>query len=375
MIDDVRNFLFGPPGSGGFDLVSLNIQRGRDHGLPSYKAVREALGLASVSSFADITSDVERQNALAAVYNNDVNQVDLWVGGLAEDHAEGALLGPTFRAIIADQFTRLRDGSSFWHENLDWSAYGLAADPLLHENGSTLSDVKLSDIIRWNTEISNIQDNVFLVPTLELAQTISSPTAQAGDTLTYQIVLTTTGSTTNVSLIDHLPAGLTYVADSVTGGATFAEGQIRYERPVLADNPHIISYQATVDGNLADGTILYSAALATWQGTPLEDAVTVVIEALTVEHTLVLLYVNGDNDLSEHTIDLANKAEQAAGNPDATVLLLLDGSDDEGAYLYRLQEDDDPGCPNYINPTCDERYVMGQNLWQWHENIATSSSL
>ena len=30
----VRNFLFGAPGSGGSDLVSPNIQRGRDHGLP-----------------------------------------------------------------------------------------------------------------------------------------------------------------------------------------------------------------------------------------------------------------------------------------------------------------------------------------------------
>jgi hypothetical protein len=29
-VDDVRNFLFGPPGVGGFDLASLNIQRRRD---------------------------------------------------------------------------------------------------------------------------------------------------------------------------------------------------------------------------------------------------------------------------------------------------------------------------------------------------------
>ena len=33
IVSGVRNFLFGEPGQGGFDLASLNIQRGRDHGL------------------------------------------------------------------------------------------------------------------------------------------------------------------------------------------------------------------------------------------------------------------------------------------------------------------------------------------------------
>src|SRR5262249_18511732 len=55
--DPVRNFLFGQPGQGGFDLASLNIQRGRDHGLPDYNTVRAAYGLPRVTNFNQITSD------------------------------------------------------------------------------------------------------------------------------------------------------------------------------------------------------------------------------------------------------------------------------------------------------------------------------
>jgi len=64
VVDDVRNFLFGPPGSGGFDLASLNIQRGRDHGLASYNNVREALGLGAIADISEITSNEALQDDL-----------------------------------------------------------------------------------------------------------------------------------------------------------------------------------------------------------------------------------------------------------------------------------------------------------------------
>lgn len=77
IVDAVRNFLFGPPGSGGFDLASLNIQRGRDHGLPSYNQVRIGYGLAPVGSFAEISRDSQVQAALQEVYAS-VNDIDPW---------------------------------------------------------------------------------------------------------------------------------------------------------------------------------------------------------------------------------------------------------------------------------------------------------
>src|SRR5204863_625191 len=114
--DPVRNFLFGPPGAGGFDLASLNIQRGRDHGIANYNAVRVAYGLPAVTSFSQISSDPTIQTKLQQLYQN-VDNIDLWVGALAEDHVPGTSTGPLIRAGLIDQFTRLRDGDSFFYKN------------------------------------------------------------------------------------------------------------------------------------------------------------------------------------------------------------------------------------------------------------------
>ena len=149
VIDDVRNFLFGPPGAGGLDLASLNIQRGRDHGLADYNTTREALGLQRVTSFDQITSDPELAMALEETYGT-VNNIDLWVGGLSEDHLDGTSMGETFTSIIVDQFERLRAGDRFWYENV-----------LDGEELRAIENTSLSDIIERNTGIDGLQTNLF----------------------------------------------------------------------------------------------------------------------------------------------------------------------------------------------------------------------
>jgi hypothetical protein len=165
LVDGLRDFLFGPPGAGGLDLASLNIQRGRDHGIASYQNARKAYGLPPVKSLTDITRDPILQEALRGVYGDDVASLDLWVAGLAEDHVPGTSVGPTFRRILADQFARTRDGDSNWYER-NFSGRQLAV----------LKATRLSEIIRRNTGITKLQDNVFFFdPASTLASLVEKP--------------------------------------------------------------------------------------------------------------------------------------------------------------------------------------------------------
>jgi hypothetical protein len=72
-------------------------------------------------------------------------------GLLAEDHVRGSTLGPTLERILTDQFTRLRSGDRYWFERV-------FSGRLLKQIDRTT----LADIIRRNTEIDNLQDNVFI---------------------------------------------------------------------------------------------------------------------------------------------------------------------------------------------------------------------
>ncbi len=149
VVDSVRNFLFGPPGAGGFDLAALNIQRGRDHGLADYNTTRAAYGLARVTSFADITSDTVLQQKLQDLYGS-VDNIDLWVGALAENHVAGSSVGPLIQNILVDQFARTRAGDAFWYQRT-------LRGPDLHFVQSTT----LADVITRNTTVENLQSNVF----------------------------------------------------------------------------------------------------------------------------------------------------------------------------------------------------------------------
>ncbi|KAK1857911.1 hypothetical protein I4F81_000525 [Pyropia yezoensis] len=116
IVDGLRNLLFGNPVVGrGMDLLSLNLQRGRDHGLPSYNDARVGLGLPRYSSFMQITGDSITARRLAMAYGGDIGAVDAFIGGIAEKHVPGGSIGSLFAAAIRDQFRRLAQGDRFFY--------------------------------------------------------------------------------------------------------------------------------------------------------------------------------------------------------------------------------------------------------------------
>lgn len=160
IMDDIRNFLFGPPGAGGIDLLSINIERARERGLPDYNAVREDLFLSPHSDFNSLTSDPILSDALEQVYG-DINSVDPWIGFMSEDHGASTIVGEGMGTILKMQFGFLRDGDRYYYEN----------DPAFtSDEVAALKSTKLSEVILRNTEIKLLQENVFIaVPRGNLA--------------------------------------------------------------------------------------------------------------------------------------------------------------------------------------------------------------
>lgn len=155
----MTNHLFQTPGfEFGMDLASINIQRGRDHGLPPYVRWREPCSLSPIKSFEDLdkvmSPEIVRKFRL--LYSS-VEDIDLFSAGLAEKSVVGGLVGPTFACIIGQQFSNLRRGDRFWYENGE-SESSFTAGQLQQIRRITLAQV----LCRTMDGIETIQPFVFL---------------------------------------------------------------------------------------------------------------------------------------------------------------------------------------------------------------------
>lgn len=137
VVNSLQNELFREI-TGGIDLVALNIQRGRDHGLPKYNNARRMYGLLPKTTFREVTSNVTLAKLLQSLYGS-VDEMDSYVGGLAEDHLSDSELGELFHIAVREQFERLRDGDRFFYESLVWPNEVSRIDPVLELTRKTVT--------------------------------------------------------------------------------------------------------------------------------------------------------------------------------------------------------------------------------------------
>ncbi|WP_298436361.1 peroxidase family protein [uncultured Jannaschia sp.] len=200
IVDAVRNDLVRVNA----DLFSFNVARGWDIGLGTLNQVRadlaastnrhiaEAVGLAGdLSPYADwgdfqarnglsneviaqlmeaypdlVLSTQEEIDAFVAVNPGltlldgengakivkGIDRVDLWVGGLAEKHVNGGMVGQTFWVVIHEQLDRLQEGDRFYYidqfDNFDfYQQFG--------------EDTTFASIVDRNSGIEGLDNTIF----------------------------------------------------------------------------------------------------------------------------------------------------------------------------------------------------------------------
>ena len=191
--------LLGQP----LDLAAINIARGRDTGVPTLNDFREAVGLVRYTSWTDFgqnmqhpsslvnfiaaysfDGDMDRASAIVGLADGSIsegsaeamgftlsqalaflsgdetvggagtlgfNQIDTWIGGLAEIHQPGGLLGETFDLVFVTQIESLMDGDRFYY------LYRLAGQQF----GEEVANGQLKDLVERNTGLTHLNGNVF----------------------------------------------------------------------------------------------------------------------------------------------------------------------------------------------------------------------
>ncbi len=166
------------------DLAAINIARGRDVGLPTLNQARALMDLTVYTSWNDFSQNMYHAESLvnfiaAYSFDGDVaaaqavldgadagnaadvaflngadlgfQKVDLWIGGLAEAHISGGLLGETFNVVFVDQIQRLMDGDRFYY------LYRLAGTQF----GDEIINEQFKDMVERNTGTTHLNGNIF----------------------------------------------------------------------------------------------------------------------------------------------------------------------------------------------------------------------
>ena len=99
------------------DVATIDILRDRERGVPRYNRFRRLLHKEPVESFEELTDNAVWREEIRKVYNNDIEQVDLMVGLLAEPLPDGFGFSETaFRIFVLMASRRLKSDRFFTND-------------------------------------------------------------------------------------------------------------------------------------------------------------------------------------------------------------------------------------------------------------------
>jgi hypothetical protein len=156
IVEDLKEYVFAKAGFVGIDLISTNMRRGRDRGLPSFGVARQIYGIEPVwTNFDNFT---EWGVQLTTAYNtSDPTICDPWICGILESSfpfLEGGELGMLNYVMVKNQFQAYRNGDRFWYLNNQFDAADLA----------DIQNTTLAMIILRNSQVQKLKCNIFEVP-------------------------------------------------------------------------------------------------------------------------------------------------------------------------------------------------------------------
>lgn len=118
--------------------------------LEQFKAAYPDLVLAAedIEAFKAINPDINLVNGNTV---KGIDRVDLWVGGLAETHINGGMVGTTFWVVLHEQFDRLQEGDRFYYLDRvgDFDFY------------QTVEELTFADVVARNTGLEGLDEDIF----------------------------------------------------------------------------------------------------------------------------------------------------------------------------------------------------------------------
>ncbi|XP_052128834.1 peroxidase-like [Frankliniella occidentalis] len=119
--NQIKNRMFAQGKLYGTDVISTDIYRGRDHGLPTYNDYREFCGLRRATDWEDFSDTISQKDikVLQSLYASH-DDVDSYVGAVLEQQKSSlqpaSITSPTFQCIVADQFYRTKFGDPYFFD-------------------------------------------------------------------------------------------------------------------------------------------------------------------------------------------------------------------------------------------------------------------